>query len=235
MESATVHSLGETVLAAVTATRAAVATNSNLGTILLLAPLAAVPRDGALRAGIAEALARLTPDDSRLVYEAIRTAHPGGLGQVDTSDIAGEAPDDLLAAMRLAAERDLVARQYADGFSEVFDRVAPALAAGLERGWAIDSAIVYAQMTIMSELPDSLIARKCGAAIAQQSADRAAAVLQCGTPEDDLFWQAASDLDFWLRSAGHRRNPGTTADLIAAGLFVLLRDGIIRMPVRLEA
>jgi len=41
-----------------------------------------------------------------------------------------------------------------------------------------------------------------------------------------------ADFDFWLRSDGHRRNPGTTADLIAAALFVLLRDGLIDPPYR---
>jgi triphosphoribosyl-dephospho-CoA synthase len=229
MERATTQSLGNTILSAVQATRAAVATNSNLGTILLLAPLAAVPRERSLDDGVTEVLSRLNPTDARLVYEAIRLARPGGMGTVNAADVSGKPPEDLLSAMRLAAERDLVARQYANGFREVFDVVAKTLAAGLERGWTVDSAIVHAQLAVMSQFPDSLIARKCGPALAQQAADRAAAVLQCGSPEDDEFWQAAGDLDFWLRSDGHRRNPGTTADLIAAGLFVLLRDGIMRL------
>jgi triphosphoribosyl-dephospho-CoA synthase len=232
MEAAATHSAGDTILAAVEATRSAVATNSNLGTILLLAPLATVPRGAPLDGGVMKVLNRLCASDARSVYEAIRLARPGGLGTVDTADVAGDSPDDLLAAMRLAAERDLVARQYANGFREVFDLVAPTLAAGLDRGWPVDTAIVHAQLTVMSRLPDSLIARKCGAAVAQQASDRAAAVLQSGSPEEDDFWQAAGDFDFWLRSDGHRRNPGTTADLIAAGLFVLLRDGIMRLPVR---
>ncbi len=145
------------------------------------------------------------------------------------------APADLLSAMRLAAERDLVARQYADGFCEVFDVVVPALFAGLDRGWPVNTAIVHAQLTVMSRFSDSLIARKCGPAVAQQAADHAASVLESGSPENQEFWRAAGDLDFWLRSDGHRRNPGTTADLLASGLFVLLRDGIMRMPLRLEA
>jgi triphosphoribosyl-dephospho-CoA synthase len=145
--------------------------------------------------------------------------------------VAGPAPDDLLAAMRLAADRDLVARQYADNFAEVLGEVIPPLKEGLERGWSPSVAIVYAQLTLLSRFPDSLIARKCGAAEAQQASDRAAHVLECGSPEGDAFWQAASDFDFWLRSSGHRRNPGTTADLIAAGLFALLRDGIMKLPL----
>jgi len=84
----------------------------------------------------------------------------------------------------------------------------------------------------MSRFPDSLIARKCGAQVAQQASDRAAAVLEAGSPRDESFWDAAGELDFWLRSDGHRRNPGTTADLLAAGLFVLLREGIMQWPLR---
>ena len=85
---------------------------------------------------------------------------------------------------------------------------------------------------LASRWPDSLIARKCGLPIAQQAAAHAARVLDAGPPTGSDFWSAAGDLDFWLRSDGHRRNPGTTADLIAAGLFCLLRDGIISFPLK---
>ena len=227
MENAPRRRLGETILDAVCATREAVATNTNLGTILLLAPLAAVPREQPLAHGIADVLSRLDADDARLVYQAIRLARPGGMGQVAEADLADEAPADLIAAMRLAADRDLVARQYANGFQEVLHDVVPAIKSGLDRGWETSHAIVHAQLTFMSRYPDSLIARKCGIETAQRAADHAAQVLQAGTPNDEAFWQAVADLDFWLRSDGHRRNPGTTADLIAAGLFVLLRDGIM--------
>jgi triphosphoribosyl-dephospho-CoA synthase len=227
MEAAPRRRLGETVFDAVRATRNAVGTNTNLGTILLLAPLAAVPRERPLAEGVVDVLNRLDANDSRLVYEAIRLARPGGMGQVGEADLAGEAPADLLAAMRLAAERDFVARQYAGGFQEMLHMVVPAIKDGLDRGWETNDAIAHAQMKIMSRFPDSLIARKCGIETAQRAADHAAEVLRAGTPKDEAFWAAAADLDFWLRSDGHRRNPGTTADLIAAGLFVLLRDGIM--------
>ncbi len=114
----------------------------------------------------------------------------------------------------------------------MFDIVVPAIEAGLSHDWPLSHAIVHAQMEIMSRFPDSLIARKCGIDVAARASDHAASVLQAGTPLDAEFWAAASELDFWLRADGHRRNPGTTADLLAAGLFVLLRDGIIKMPLR---
>lgn len=220
MERAAVDGqVGDCVLAAVQATQQLVATNTNLGTVLLLAPLAAVPRDAPIHQGIQDVLDRLTTRDAALVYDAIRLARPGGLGTAVQHDIDQPPPDDLLVAMRAAGEHDLVARQYVDRFSLVRE-VAGRLAAGCERGWTLLESIVEAHVWLMSEFPDSLIARKCGAAVADESAARAAHVSRAGAPGDEAYQLALADLDFWLRCDGHRRNPGTTADLIAAGLFV---------------
>jgi triphosphoribosyl-dephospho-CoA synthase len=215
------------------ATRSAVATNTNLGTVLLIAPLATVARGTDLADGIQKVLQGLDADDSRLVYEAIRLAEPGGLGKTDQHDIADPAPTDLIAAMRTGADHDLVARQYTNGFSQVLGEVVAWLAEGLGDGWALDTTILHVQMRMMSQYGDSLIARKCGEPVSRQSAERATRVLESGTPQDETYHAAMGDLDFWLRSDGHRRNPGTTADLIAAGLFVALREGIIKRPVRM--
>lgn len=224
--------LGETVLSAVKATRQAVDTNTNLGAVLLMAPLAMAKVGASLRQGVSDVLRSLDADDARLVYAAIRLAVPGGLGKVEEADIADEPPNDLLYAMRLAAERDLVARQYVNDFREVFDIVVPAIGAGLDRGWPLGQIIVRAQLALMSRFPDSLIARKCGPSVAQRSATMAAATLAAGKPGEEAYERAVADFDFWLRSDGHRRNPGTTADLIAAGLFAALRMGMINLPVR---
>jgi triphosphoribosyl-dephospho-CoA synthase len=77
-----------------------------------------------------------------------------------------------------------------------------------------------------------LIERKCGRTVAQVAADRAGAVLEAGPPGSDEYLAALGELDFWLRADGNRRNPGTTADLVAAGLFALLRDGRLPPPWR---
>ena len=227
MEAAVEERVGATILAAIAATQRAVATNTNLGTVLLLGPLAKVPRHVPLESGIARVLSALRPEDARDVYEAIRLAAPGGLGQVDRYDTAGPPPDDLMAAMRDAAQRDMIARQYAEDFRHVLGSTVPWLREGLQRGWPVAQAVVHVQMRLMAEHPDSLIARKCGPATAQEASARAAAVLACGGPGDDDYRRALADFDFWLRSDGHRRNPGTTADLIAAALFAGLRDGWI--------
>lgn len=227
MEAAADRPLGVTILSAVEATRQAVGRNSNLGTVLLLAPLAKVPRHASLETGVAAVLASCGPDDARDVYAAIRLAAPGGLGKVDQYDVAGPPPADLLAAMRAGAARDMVARQYAENFRQVFGSIAGWLREGVAGDWPLAESIVYVQMRTMAEYPDSLIARKCGPAVAQEASVRAAQVLAAGTRGNDEYDRALSDFDFWLRSDGHRRNPGTTADLIAAALFAGLRDGWI--------
>ncbi len=225
--------VGATVLAAIEATRAAVGTNTNLGMLLLLAPLAAVARELPLSAGIGGVLAGLTPRDTREVYAAIRLAQPSGLGRLDEADVHDAHPPaiSLVEAMCLAAQRDLVAQQYVNGFEQVF-----ASSNQIERchksGLPLSEAIVQGYLQLLAKLPDSLIARKCGAAAAREASDRAAAVLDAGEPSSSTYQVAAAELDCWLRSDGHRRNPGTTADLVAAGLFVLLRDQRLNWPVR---
>ncbi len=195
------------------------ATNTSLGAILLLAPLAMVPPDQSLDAGVQQVLEQLSADDCRRVYEAIRLAEPGGLGKVDQADISESPPEDLLYAMRLAGDRDLVARQYVNGFEQVLDELACWLSEGLQRQWPLAEVIVHAQLRLMSRYPDSLIARKCGPQLAARAAAWAGNVLESGEPGDEAYRRAVVDFDFWLRCDHHRRNPGTSADLTAAGLF----------------
>jgi triphosphoribosyl-dephospho-CoA synthase len=230
MEAAAGGRLGQTVLRAVQAARSVSGTNTNLGIVLLISPQAMVPRHQALRPGVKSVLERLDRADSEGVYAAIRSAQPGGMGQVKEADIAGPAPPDLRAAMSLAADRDLVARQYVNGFAEVFDLVLPWLEQGLQAGWSLADTIVHAHLQLMRDRPDSLIARKCGIETAGRAAAWAGRVLAAGGPGEEAYQDAVAEFDFWLRSDHHRRNPGTTADLITAGLFAALRDEIIRPP-----
>lgn len=231
MASARENGVGPAILEAIKATRQLVDTNTNLGMVLLIAPLAAVPRNEPLASGVGKVLRGLTPEDSRLVYEAIRLAQPGGMGKVDEMDVAAEAPSDLLLAMAAAAERDLVAQQYVTDFGLVLHKIAPWLSDAASR-WSLTDAIIHSHLRLLAEYPDSLIARKCGLETAQEVSTYAAAVLTAGSPGDDSYHEAAADLDFYLRSDGHCRNPGTSADLIAAGLFALLREGKLKNPLR---
>ena len=125
LERAVRRSVGTTVLDAVRATRQLVATNVNLGIALLLAPLAKASRRTKLRSGVEAVLAKLDLQDSRQVFEAIRMANPGGLGRVAEQDVQGEPTRPLREIMAIAAERDLIARQYTNGFKKSSTTVCP--------------------------------------------------------------------------------------------------------------
>jgi triphosphoribosyl-dephospho-CoA synthase len=227
LEMAATAGVGRTVLDAVRATQRAVGTNTNLGTLLLLAPLAAVAQDVPCHHGISDVLRRLGHDETRLVYEAIRISSAGGLGRVDEADVFDDVPAGLalIDAMRLAAAHDLVARQYTNQFADVISGTARWIEEGIARGWPLKTSIVYAHVRQLAKERDSLIFRKCGAETADEAQRRASVVLAAGGPGDPAYERALAEYDSWLRSDGHRRNPGTAADLIAAGLFVLFREG----------
>ena len=226
--------VGPTVLAAVRATQRAVGTNTNLGTLLLLAPLAAVESEQSYRHSLATVLDSLNDEDTSTIYQAIREARAGGLGQVPQADVHRQDTSGftLREAMRLASSHDQIAAQYTNGFHDVLDSSAPWIFEGIGRGWTLAAAVVHTYLRLLSVHPDSLVARKCGQQVAEEVSLRSREVLALGDPGDPKYEQGLEELDFWLRADGHRRNPGTTADLIAAGLFVLLRQGAVHWPLR---
>ncbi len=251
-------SFGQSVLQAVKQTQTFVGTNTNLGIVLLLAPLVNAARKTRLHGEkrltselVAECLSELTAADGRIVFEAIAIAKPAGMGEVPAYDVneTSQGEVDLLAAMELAADRDSIAKQYTNGMADVFGLGQRLLSQGRELFEDLNSAIVFAHVAWMAQQPDSLIARKLGLPVAQQAqqmAQRAVDVVlhsdafeaikkgQAARLDEDTadrFWQRVADLDFWLRSDGHLRNPGTTADLIAATLFVALYNGTLTLPL----
>ncbi len=224
------HGLGATVLAAVQATRQVVSTNTNLGMILLLAPLAAVPREDDLAQGVVRVLAGTTVDDARQVFRAIVLAAPGGLGHASVQDVRGEPTVTLCEAMCLAADRDLVARQYASGFHEVLREAVPVLRTALNCGQPLEKAIITTFLELLARHPDSLIVRKRGVETAGEVTRRAALVLTAGWPDCDEGRAECDAFDLWLRAEANRLSPGTTADLVTAALFAALRDGTISLP-----
>ncbi len=202
--------------------------NTNLGIILLLFPLAAawsrLHQEPQRRNLLNRRLAELTIEDTRHVYGAMLAANPGGLGDAPEQDVRDEPTVTLLEAMKLAADRDMVARQYANGFADVFDFGVPAFLDALARFGSVEAAIIDSQLQWLAQYPDSLIARKNGPAVAEDVQKRAAEVLRLGgiaTPDGRA---AGVALDKHLRSDGNKLNPGTTADLITACLFVALRE-----------
>lgn len=225
------RAVGTLVLDMVRETSRLVGRNTNLGIALLFAPLAKAALSGGrrpLRSRVSAVLASLTPADGRKVYEAIRLAAPGGLGGPKQFDVrTTRGPVSLLGAMRAAMERDSIAREYATDFEITFSIGAPSLERYVRELGDPETSIIQTYLTLLSLVPDSLIARKCGEQEARKVSQRAKAILDIGGAVTPRGRQRLAQWDRALRRQGNRLNPGTTADLVAAALFlVILERGI---------
>lgn len=225
MAGAGTRPVGETVRLAIEATSRWVRSNSNLGIVLLLAPLARAA-GGVAETGLRPALARVLKEtsvaDARNVYTAIRLASPGGLGQAEAQDVADEPDVTLLKAMRMAAGRDGIAREYDNRFEVTFETGVPALELARGDGLSWDDAIVETSLTLLAAAADTHIARRSGIGLAQKVTERAQDVLAAGGVRSANGRRAIAALDRSLRDKESRANPGTTADLTAAAIFVTL-------------
>lgn len=215
--------VGRIIWQAIHDTARLVGSNTNLGMVLLLAPLAkACVAPGAPRGHLARILAALTVEDARLVYAAMRLSRPGGLGRVAEADVATDPEITLREAMRLAQDRDTIAREYVSDFATTFEIAYPALQHACRTAGSRAQAIVQAFLMVLARVPDTLIARKCGIAVARRVSQDAAAVLELGGVLTEAGQRGLADLDRALRDEHHTLNPGTTADLIAAAIFLHL-------------
>jgi triphosphoribosyl-dephospho-CoA synthase len=225
--------VGERIEAAVAATWAVAGCNTNLGILLLCAPIAAaVERHpqatsaDALKQALGEVLAGLDLADAQAAFRAIARAQPGGLGTAPSQDVRRPPSVDLRAAMALAAPRDSIARQYRDGFVDLFD--AGSVVHGT--GFSLMSTPVTADVStvaavqrlylwLLSRFADSHIVRNHGEAVAHivmtaAQAWQLRARRECEVDVDPDFaaWDATMKAD--------RINPGTTADLTVASLLI---------------
>jgi len=220
--------LGETIRAAVEATRRVAPANTNLGIALLLAPLAkAWLEPGELRERLAATLRALDAADARAAYAAIRLAGAGGLEEPVEHDVRSEPDIGLREAMATAAERDSIASEYVTDFALTFEVGVPALGAALDTGMAVRDAIVELHLRLLAAAPDTLIARKAGADAATRVSAAARDVLAAGGPRTVSGREALRGFDASLRTDGNRLNPGTTADLVTATVFVALLGGML--------
>lgn len=213
--------VGTRILRAVEDSFAVAGCNTNLGIVLLCAPLAAAAQreNGPnLRERLHGVLTTLDADDTAAVYAAIRLANPGGLGSVDEQDVAAPPSVGLIQAMAMAAERDRIAAAYVTDYTEIFDFGLPVLANAMEATDDERHAITTLHMAFLAFFPDSHIARKYGMETAEAVRTQAHALAP--------LWQPAArpdtaqnllDFDADLKRRGI--NPGTTADLVVATLF----------------
>jgi triphosphoribosyl-dephospho-CoA synthase len=228
--------LGRIIRGAVEATARWSRANTNLGMVLLLAPLVRAASRGvdgedgpvttsAVRRGVQRVLDETTVEDAREVYAAIRRATPGGLGTAPDQDIAADPTMTLLEVMRLAADRDDVAREYATGFDITFATAVPALTGARRDDLSWEDAIVETFLVLLAARPDTHVRRRAGAAAAAAVSRQAAEALAAGGVRSDAGRRTIADMDRALRGPTHLLNPGTTADLTTAAIFVVLAAG----------
>ena len=215
--------VGQRIHGAVAATQAAVHCNTNLGIVLLCAPLlhAAERCEAAatlpvLQQALAQTLAGLTRDDASAAFRAIARARPGGLGEVEPQDVRAAPSIRLREAMILAADRDRIAAQYANGFSDLFQLALPAFRAARpdrQRG------MQHAFLELLAAFADSHIVRKLGAAVAHSVITEAQPWRERARRGDDL--DADARFTAWDEDLKRRAiNPGTSADLCVATALI---------------
>jgi triphosphoribosyl-dephospho-CoA synthase len=190
--------------------------NTHLGTLMLFIPIAAAAgrclgkkiqfREG-LQAELREVLAASTLGDSLAFYEAIKLADAGGL-----SSPLQEPRVPFLGLMKQSSEVDRIAEELSSGMRITFGFSVPAFELASDRSDDLGSAVVRTYLCILSKFPDTLIIKKAGIEKALLASDLATDVL--------LGDASVGELDGFLRSEGNSLNPGSTADLVAAAIFV---------------
>ncbi|MDD5461202.1 MAG: triphosphoribosyl-dephospho-CoA synthase [Methylococcales bacterium] len=226
------YGLGEKIFYAVKSTREAVGCNTNLGIILLCAPLiqaiSTIHSSLTLREALSQVLATTTVEDADWVFKAILLASPGGLGNSDDQDVAEKPSVCLTEAMRLASAKDRIALQYVTDYSDIFDLAVlihyNAMSKWGNQGWAAVSVYV----DFLRQFPDSHIERKYSNQHSEMIASRMALLSEelSKTNNPECILPLLYSMDQELKSKGV--NPGTTADItVATVLTVFLEDLLI--------
>jgi len=236
-------SVGDCIYEMTFATRQQVGVNTNLGTLILLGPLLIATHKlnsnvidyTELQQSVSSVLATLNRTDSEAIYKSIQIANPGGLGTSNQMDAHKEPPASILDAMSFAQQKDDVAKQWVSDYEAVFSLAIRLRELVDDQNQASPDwleAISFAQIEYLASNVDSLIVRKNNIQLAFEVRRRAeelislrsSALSASASLESDLlnYQQQWNEFDNFLRADGNRRNPGTTADLLAAACYVSL-------------
>ena len=230
------YSLGEKIFYAVKATREAVFCNTNLGIILLCAPLiqaiSHTRPDLTLRQALNQVLTTTTLEDAEWVFKAIRLASPGGLGSSNEQDVAEKPSVNLAEAMRLASAKDRIALQYMTGYQDIFDFAVLIHYNALSKWGDQEWAAVSVYVGLLCQFPDSHIERKYGnkyseMLVAEMSHLRDE-LSKAKRPEHTL--PLLYSIDHAFKSKGI--NPGTMADLTVATVLTVFLEEVIKLTLR---
>lgn len=217
--------------------------NTVLGSVILLSPLA-VAAGITLHAGKALSVEDLrrnvrrvvestTPVDAVNLYEAVEKANPGGLGKAPELDVKNPSSKmeilqrgiSLYEIFKIAADYDSIAAEWTKGYPVTFSLGYPYFVSEFKRTNNFNIATVHTYLKILSEIPDTLIARKIGRARAVEVSGKARRILELGGLKTAEGRRRLTEFDKELRKSGNRLNPGTTADLVSSVLAVAVLKG----------
>ena len=215
--------VGQRIHQAIQATRKVVDCNTNLGIVILFAPLCKAIEDcesDNLADALKKILTQLTIEDAMECYKGIQLAEAGGMGKSEQEDINSTPTVTLKQAMEIAQNRDSIALQYCNNFQEIFELGLKNLTSEINSGKTVEWAIALAYLTILTNVPDTLIIRKNGLGQAQAVSKKAGTLLTKMKKLNtlDSFVKDAIAWDRELKSQAI--NPGTSADMIAASLLL---------------
>jgi triphosphoribosyl-dephospho-CoA synthase len=222
------YSLGKRILESVNVTRSKVNVNTNLGIILLCAPVIQSYIDFNnldLREGIKKTLSITSIKDTHDLCAAINISSPGGLGDSDMYDTASYPNASIKQIMNYSQEYDRISYQYSHNFSDIFDFIIPKLEFLNQRYESLDISLSLLFIEILAKIPDSHISRKFGDKIAKKTSNNARDLLKILDREHDPDYlaKALNNLDYEYKKKGI--NPGTTADLLVASLMIYKISG----------
>ena len=217
------HSLGKRILESVKVTRSQVNVNTNLGIILLCAPVIQSYIDFNaldLRDCIKKTLSATSVKDTHDLCAAINISSPGGLGDSDMYDTVSYPNISIKQIMDYSKEYDRISYQYSHNFTDIFDFIIPKLEFLNQRYESLDISLSLLFIEILAKIPDSHISRKFGDKIAKKTSNNAYDLLKILNREydPDYLAKALNNLDYEYKKKGI--NPGTTADLLVASLMI---------------
>lgn len=231
------YSLGEKIFYATKATRDAVGCNTNLGIILLCAPLIHAMQkypNLKLHDGLEKILNSTTIEDANWAFQAISLAKPGGLGEVQKQDVSQNATVSLQEAMRLACDKDRIALQYVSDYKDIFDCGVLSYTHAFNRWQKKSWAAVAVYANLLCQFPDSHIERKFGS---RYSARVKKMMLQLSdelsiTDDPEQVKPLLYQMDTELKS--HGLNPGTSADLTVTTVLTVFLESSLACRDNLE-
>jgi triphosphoribosyl-dephospho-CoA synthase len=216
--------------------------NTLIGTVMLLVPLAVAagmtPMKGSsfdfaeLRRNLKLAVESTTPQDAVYLYEAINIAKPSGLNSAPDLDVHDPHSKErllkeqvsLFQVFKIAAGYDDVCSEWVNNYPITFNLAYPYLMAQL-KSRDLNTAIIHTFLKVLSERPDTFIARKVGVEKAREISLDAQKVLELGGVETAKGKQSILEFDKKLRNSSNLYNPGTTADITAAALALCTLSG----------